>query len=122
MLNLITQSFSLFFIALTGWILTTYLIKEDSQKFIKEELLNFFDICKMLFVSLKSLIAVLTKAWSSPESIEESHSESNVLEVVEAVETMGFVPSVEGMEEDTELSQFSPELVEAITEEEEKVA
>ncbi len=122
MTTVISVFFSFSVVTLLGWTAITYMAKKESKELIKEELMNLFDICKMLFVSLKSLIAVLTKAWSSPESIEESYSESNVLEVVEAVETMGFVPSVEGLEEDTELSQFSPELVEAITEEEEKVA
>ena len=80
------------------------------------------DICKMFFVSFKSLIGGLIKSWSSSELFEGTLPESDGLEVVEVVETMGVVPSVEEVEQDTELSQFSPELVEAITEEEEKVA
>ena len=59
MFTLIKVFFSLFFIGLTGWTITTYLVKEDSQNSIKQELSNLFDICKMLFVSLKSLIGVL---------------------------------------------------------------
>ncbi len=129
MFNLITLSFSLFFIVLIGWTLTTYLVKEDCQKFIEEELKNLFYICKMFFVSLKSLIGVLTKYSFSSESIEVNPSELNKLveqplmfvQPVKAVES----PSVEvpvKEDKDNELASFSPELIEVITEEEEKVA
>ncbi len=122
MANLITVFFFVFVVGLIAWTCTTYIVKQDSKEFIKEELRNLFDISKMLFVSLKSLIGGLIKYWRSPESIEETSSELKGLEVVDAVETMGVIPSVEAVEEDTALSQFSSELVEVITEEEEKVA
>ncbi len=130
MSTLIVLSFSLIVIGLTGWTITTYFVKENSKKFIKEELTNLLDICKMFFLSLKSLIVVLAKHSFSSDSIEAAPIESsrldaNPLEVVdpiEAVETTGTIPSVETAEEDTLLSSFSPELIEVITEEEEKVA
>lgn len=122
MTTVITVFLFIVVVGLIGWTATTYIVKTNSKEFIKEELKNILDICKMLFVSFKSLIGGLIKAWSSSDPFEETSLESDVLEVVEAVETMGVVPSVEEVEQDTELSQFSPELVEAITEEEEKVA
>ena len=121
MFTLITVSFSIFFIALTGWTITTYLVKEDSQKFIEEELKNLFDICKMFFVSIKTLIAVSVKYSFSSYYIEATPAESNglneqQLRFVQPIE----VPVTE--EEDNSLSSFSPKLIETITEEEEKVA
>tara|TARA_Y100001968_G_C19239270_1_gene658569 strand:+ start:412 stop:804 length:393 start_codon:yes stop_codon:yes gene_type:complete len=130
MSTLITLSFSLIVICLTGWTITTYLVKENSKKFIKEELTNLLDICKMFFLSLKSLIGLLAKHSFSYSSIQENPFESlelekkplEVVDPIEAVETTGTIPSIETFEEDTELSSFSPELVEVINEEEEKVA
>ena len=126
MLNLITLSFSLFFIGLTGWMLTTYLIKENSQKLIQEELTNLFDICKMFFVSLKSLIEVLAKYSISSQSSEVNPPESNGL----GEQLLKFVQPAEAPlceapvkeDEDTALSSFSPAVVEMINAEEEKVA
>ena len=126
----IMLSFSLIVIALTGWTITTYLVKEDSKKFIKDELTTLLDICKMFFLSLKSLIEVLAKYSFSSDPNEENHVESfesgekqlEVVDPIEAVETTGTIPSIETVEEDTVLSSFSQELVEVITEEEEKVA
>ena len=130
MSTLITLSFSLIVIGLMGWTITTYLLKENSKKFIKEELTNLLDICRMFFVSLKSLIKVLAKYSFSSDSIEETPVEScgldkkqlEVVDPIEAVETTGTIPSIETVEKDTVLSAFSPELIEVITEEEEKVA
>jgi len=126
--TLITLSFSLIIISLTGWTITTYLVKEDSKKFIKEELTNLLDICKMFFVSLKSLIGVLAKYSMSSDAIEGNTTELcgldkkplEVVDPIEAVETTGTIPSIETVEEDTVLSSFSQELVEVITEEEEE--
>ncbi len=126
MFTLITLSFSIFFISLTGWILTTYLFKENSQKLIREELNNLFDISKMFFISLKSLIGVLAKFSFSSDSSEIKPKQSNGLEeallkFIQPVEA----PSSDGPvkeDEDTELSSFSPEVIEIIKEEEEKVA
>ncbi|WP_269623489.1 hypothetical protein [Prochlorococcus marinus] len=129
MFTLITVSFSLFFIGITVWTIITYLVKEDSQKVIKEELKNLFDICKMFFLSLKSLIGVLAKYSFSSNSGETASAESNGLDeqllkfvqAVEPVESPSFELSVQE-DEDTALSSFSPELIEVINEEEEKVA
>ena len=118
MFTLITVFFFLSFIGLTGWTITTYIVKEDSQKSIQEELGNLFDICKMLFVSLKSLIGVLVKHSFSSDSGEATPSESKGIDD----QLLKFVPPVKAVEEDTDLSLYSPELIEAITEEEEKVA
>ena len=70
MVNLIPLSIGLFLIILTGWTFTTYFIKKDSQKVIKEELINLFDICKKFLLSLKNLIGILTSTSLSPEEIE----------------------------------------------------
>lgn len=124
MFTLITVSFSLFFIALTGWTIITYLGKEHSQKFIEEELKNLFDICKMVLVSLKTLIGVLAKYSFSSDSSETTPLESNGLDE----QPLRFVQPVKAVEvpvkedDDNALSSFSPELIEVITEEEEKVA
>ncbi|KGG14870.1 MULTISPECIES: hypothetical protein [unclassified Prochlorococcus] len=71
MLTILTVLFSLFFIGLTGWTITTYVTKEEFQKLIKEELSNMFEITKMFFVSIKSLIQLLIKA-SFPSVLDES--------------------------------------------------
>ena len=135
MVTLFKVSFYLFFIGLTGWTVTTYLIKEDSQKFIKEELKNLFDNCKMLFVSIKTLIGVLTKHSFSSESSEASPAESKefddqllkLVQPVQSVEASGATESSpaevpEKEDQDTALSSFSPELIAVITDEEEKIA
>ena len=124
MFTLITVSFSLFLIGLTGWMITTYLVKEDSQKFIEEELNNLFNICKKLFLSIKTLIGVLAKYSFSSPSREATPAEANGLDE----QPLKFVQPVKAVElpvkddEDNALSSFSPELIEVITEEEEKVA
>lgn len=125
MSNLIVLAFSLFFIGLAAWTATTYLVKEDSKKSVKEELKNLLDICKMFFESLKSLIGTLINYSFSPNSIEGNELDQQPLkgvDLVEEIETSGRVPSIEIVEEDSALSSFSPELIEVITEEEEKVA
>ncbi len=132
MFTLIKVSFSLFFIGLTGWTITTYLIKEGSQNLIKEELKNLFNSSKMLFTSIKTLIGVLTTHSFSSESVEGAPTQSKEvddqllklvqpIEPFEAVESPSFeVPVKE--DEDTALSSFSPELIEVINDEEEKIA
>ena len=92
MLNLITISIGLFLIMLTGWTVTTYFIKKDSQEVIKEELTNLFDIGKKLFLSLKNLIGILTSNSLSPEkrdliSMEEavSKKDEQLLNVVQPI-------------------------------------
>ena len=135
MFTLIKVSFSLFFIGLTGWTVTTYLIKEDSQKFIKEELKNLFDNCKMLFVSIKTLIGVLTKNSFSSESgearpTESKESNDQLVKIVQPVQSIEASRAIESSpvevsvkeDEDTALSSFSPELIAVITDEEEKIA
>ena len=118
MFNLIEVTFSLFFIGLTGWMATTYIVKEDSQKFIEKELFKVIDICKMLFRSLINLIGVLAHYTFSSASVELTSTESKDLNK----ELLKLVKSVEEVEEDAAMSAFSPELIEVITEEEEKIA
>jgi len=129
MFTLITVSFSLFFFTLIGWTITTYFLKEDSQKVIKEELKTLFDISKMFFISLKSLIDILVKSSFSTEPSKTSSIESNELndypislvQPIKEVESQSLEESFKE-DDDTALSSFSPEVVEVIEEEEEKIA
>ena len=131
MLTLITISICLFIIVLTVWTLSTYFIKKDSQKLIREEVKNLFNACKQLFESLINLIGVLTSHSISNESIEEDqvkktilNEDEQLLSLIQPVREME-TPSldIENEEDtDTALSSFSPEVVEVINEEEEKVA
>ena len=135
MFTLFKVFFSLFFFGLTGWTVTTYLVKEDSQKFIKEELKNLFKNCKMLFVSIKTLIGVLTRHSFPSESGEERPADSKefddqILKLVQPVQSVKASGAIESSQvevpvkedEDTALSSFSPELIAVITDEEEKIA
>ena len=135
MFTLFKVSFYLFFIGLTGWTVTTYLIKEGSQQFIKEELKNLFDNCKMLFVSIKTLIGVLAQHSFSSESgearpTESKESDDQLVKIVQPVQSIEASRAIESSpvevsvkeDEDTALSSFSPELIAVITDEEEKVA
>jgi len=131
MLTSIPVSICILFILLTGWTLTTYLIKENSQTFIREELKNLFNICKQFFKSLQNLIGILASNSLSFESREANPFEENVLDedeqplnLIQPVQEIK-AASLEGAHEDdddTALSSFSPEVVELINEEEEKVA
>ena len=91
MLNVITVFFSLFIIGLTGWTLTTFVSKDDSQKVIKGELENMFDITKRLLLSIKSLIQILTKASFSSNSDKATGVDEQLL---------NFVPSISDNQED----------------------
>ena len=132
MLNLITISISLFLIILTGWTVTTYFIKKDSQEVIKEELTNLFDIGTKLFLSLKNLIGILTSNSLSPEerditSMEEAVSKKdeqllNVVQPINEIKEKSEEVKHDDDDGDDALSSFSPEVVEVINEEEEKVA
>ena len=132
MLNLITISISLFLIILTGWTVTTYFIKKDSQEVIKEELTNLFDIGKKLFLSLKNLIGILTSNSLSPKerditSMEEAVSKKdeqllNVVQPINEIKEKAEEVKHDDDDGDDALSSFSPEVVEVINEEEEKVA
>ena len=131
MLTLITVSISLFLIILTGWTVTTYFLKKDSQELIRGELTNLFDICKKFFVSLKKLIEILASHSLSAESNKTNPGEETVLNedeqplnLVQPVKEIA-APSLEiGHDKDNDdaLSSFSPEVIEVINEEEEKVA
>tara|TARA_Y100001968_G_scaffold332319_1_gene390052 strand:+ start:359 stop:754 length:396 start_codon:yes stop_codon:yes gene_type:complete len=131
MLSLITVSICLFFTFLVGWTLTTYFVKKESQKLIRAALKNFLDVSRMFFASLKNLIAVLASNSLSYESSEAKFSEPNALD--ENEQTLSLIEPVQNaegssfeapfqVEDDIALSSFSPEVVEVIREEEEKVA
>ena len=131
MLTLITVSICLFFILLTGWTVTTYFIKKDSQQFIIKELRNLMNICNQFFISLKNLIVILTKYSSSSESNETSPIEKQELEKneeplsgvqpIQEIKAQSFVLTNEE-DDDMAISSFSPQVIEVINEEEEKVA
>tara|TARA_Y100001968_G_C19281045_1_gene679210 strand:+ start:238 stop:621 length:384 start_codon:yes stop_codon:yes gene_type:complete len=127
MLNFITKSISLLVISITGWALTTYYINKDSQKLIGEELGNLFDIFKKFFASITNLIKIL--ASSSLEKRKSSSIEEKVLEKDE--QPLNLVQPIKEIkdqsidlryDDDEALSSFSPEVVDVINEEEERVA
>ena len=132
MLTLAIVSISLFLIILTGWTLTTYFLKKDSQDSIREELINLFDICKKFFVSLKNLIGILVSHSLPSKSNETSPAQETVLtedekllnlvQPVKETEATPFEIVDEESDIDAALSSFSPEVVEVINQEEEKVA
>ena len=131
MLTLVTLSIGLFFICLAGWTLTTYFLNSDSQKFIREELTNLFDICKKFSVSLINLIRILLNNSLSSKSSETNPIDESVLDkdeqllnLVQPVQEIKATSSEVTHEEDEDiaLSSFSSEVVEVINEEEEKVA
>ena len=131
MLDLITIAISLFLIVLTGWIFTTYFIKKDSQKGIREELTNLFDICKKFFVSLKNLIRILAiytlyseerKVTPVDETLLKKNEQPlNLVRPMKEIKDQS-VEIIDDEEDDNALSSFSPEVVEVINEDEEKVA
>ena len=132
MLTLVTVSIGLFLIILTGWTLTTYFLKKDSQDSVREELTNLFDICKKFFVSLKNLIGILVSNSLSSESNETNTVQETVLtedeqllslvQPVKEIEATPLEIAHEDSDVDAALSSFSPEVVEVINQEEEKVA
>ena len=131
MLDLITITISLFLIVLTGWIFTTYFIKKDSQKVIREELSNLFDICKKFFVSIKNLVRILAintlyseerKVTPVDETLLKKNEQPlNLVRPMKKIKDQS-VEIIDDEEDDNALSSFSPEVVEVINEEEEKVA
>ena len=130
MFTLITVSLSLFFLALTGWTITTYFVREDSQKGIKDELKNMLNISKMFFISIKNLILILAQQSFSSHSSKINPTKANELnenpllslvETSKELESPSLKVSVQE-DDDTALSSFSPEVIEVIKEEEEKVA
>ena len=130
MLTLVTVSIGLFLIILTGWTLTTYFLKKDSQDSVREELTNLFDICKKFFVSLKNLIGILVSNSLSSESNETNTVQETVLtedeqllSLVQPVTEIEATPlEIAHEDSDSALSSFSPEVIEVINQEEEKVA
>ena len=130
MFTLITVSLSLFFLALTGWTITTYFVREDSQKGLKDELQNMMKIFKMFFISIKNLILILAQQSFSSHSSKINPTKANELnenpllslvETSKEFESPSLKVSVQE-DDDTALSSFSPEVIEVIKEEEEKVA
>ena len=132
MLTLVTVSIGLFLIILTGWTLTTYFSKKDSQDLIRKELTNLSDICKKFFGSLKNLIGILVSNSLSFEPNEtnpvqntvltEDETLLNLVKPVKEIEATPLEVAHEDSDVDAALSSFSPEVVEVINQEEEKVA
>ena len=132
MLTLVTVSIGLFSIILTGWTVTTYFSKKDSQDLIREELTNLSDICKKFFGSLKNLIGILVSNSLSSEPNEtnpvqdtvltEDETLLNLVQPVKGIEATPLEVTHEDSDVDAALSSFSPEVVEVINQEEEKVA
>ena len=128
MFTLITVSLSLLFVTLTGWTTITYITKKNSQQVIKKEISNLFNISKMFFISLRSLIEILAKNSYPTESTETNTVKLNKLDdtqlslvnPVKESDPESLKVSLE--DDDTALSSFSPEVIEVIEEEEEKVA
>ena len=88
------------------------------------------DVCKKFFFSIKNLIGILTSTSLSPEERDTNAGEELVskkdkplLNVVQPINEIK-ERSVELNDDDDDdaLSSFSPEVVEVINEEEEKVA
>ena len=132
MLTFFTLSICLFLIFLTGWTVTTYLVKKNSQKLIRVELKNLFDISKKFFVSLKSLIVILSSDSLSnhfneantnkEKGIEQDEQIIRPVQPMQKIVSKSFELEDEEEENDTAISSFSPQVVEVINEEEEKVA
>ena len=132
MLTFFTLSIFLFLIFLTGWTVTTYLVKKNSQKLIRVELKNLFDISKNFFVSLKSLIVILSSDSLSnyfneantnkEKGIEQDEQIIRPVQPMQKIVSKSFELEDEEEENDTAISSFSPQVVEVINEEEEKVA
>ena len=131
MLTIFSVSVCLFLMILIGWTFTTYLIKKESQKKISEEIMNLFSIFKKFFLSIQNLIKILVNNSISYEGSKGNPIDDNILNerekplsVVQKAQEIES-PSLEIDDEgdnDTALAAFSPEVVEVINEEEEKVA
>ena len=133
MLNLITVSIGLFLIILIGWTFTTYVIKKDSQKIIREELTNLLGIWTKFFLSLGKLIRILANNSLSSKESETTPVEKNISKENEQLLNLAKpfneikeesieVKNDDDDDDDDALSSFSPEVIELINEEEERVA
>ena len=134
MFTFVTVSFSLLIVFLSGWTITTYFVKEDSQQVIKKELKNLYHVSKMFFISIKSLIEILGRNSFSLTSSETNATETTTAESssseepplslfkpVKEVESSSLDVQLEE-DQDIALSSFSPKVIEVIEEEEDKVA
>ncbi len=79
-------------IILIGWTIITYFMKEDSQKLIKQEIGNMFEITQMFLVSMKSLIQLLIKASFNSNLSDESKEIDDQL--------LKFVPKTSGNQDE----------------------
>tara|TARA_Y100001968_G_scaffold314554_1_gene340086 strand:+ start:177 stop:584 length:408 start_codon:yes stop_codon:yes gene_type:complete len=135
MFTFIAVSFSLLVVFLSGWTITTYFVKEDSQQVIKKELKNLYNISKMFFISIKNLIEILVRNSLSSYSSERSTTETtttgsreseehslSLFKPVKEVESSSSLNFQLKEDKDIELSSFSPKVIEEEEEEEEKVA
>lgn len=131
MLAIINVSIFSFLIILFFLTINTYFVKKESRQLIREELKNLFDICKKFFVSIKALIEViadnsLSKNQKEIKPIDKNTSKQNeqTLNLVQTVKENDATSLEVNIKEDDDiaLSSFSPEVVEIIREEEEKIA
>ena len=135
MFPFITFSFSLLIVFLSGWTITTYFVKEDSQQVIHKELKNLYNIFKMFFISIKNLIEILGRNSFSSYSSETITTETttagsgeseehplNLCKPVKEVESSSSLDIQLEEDKDIALSSFSPKVIEVIEEEEDKVA
>ena len=135
MFTFVTVSFSLLIVFLSGWTITTYFVKEDSQQVIHKELKNLYNIFKMFFISIKNLIEILGRNSFSSYSSETITTETttagsgeseehplNLCKPVKEVESSSSLDIQLEEDKDIALSSFSPKVIEVIEEEEDKVA
>ena len=131
MLAIINVSIFSFLIILFFLTINTYFVKKESRQLIREELKNLFDICKKFFVSIKALIEViadnsLSKNQKEIKPIDKNTSKQNeqTLNLVQTIKENDATSLEVNIKEDDDiaLSSFSPEVVEIIREEEEKIA
>ena len=82
MITFFTVVLSLLVFGLVVWTITTYITKEAYQKNIKTELSNIFEIIKMFFVSIKSLVQLLLKAYSPSKTNDLADIDDQLLKFV----------------------------------------
>ena len=85
MFTLLVLTSLLFIFILIGWTISILLGKKESEKLIKEELGNMFEITKMLLLSIISLIKLLIKSSFSSDSSQSKGIDEQLLNFVPPV-------------------------------------
>ncbi len=96
MFTLLTVGFALLAVFLFGWTAAILITKKDPQNLIKEELRNMFEITKMLFLSIKSLIKLLIKSSFLPKPDNPTSEKSGGIDE----QLLSFVPPVSDKKEE----------------------